>query len=40
LQISACEKVVSTKDDTTIVGVKGSEKAIMGRIEEIRVETV
>jgi chaperonin GroEL len=32
------DKVVSTKDDTTIVGGKGAEKAIMGRIEEIRTE--
>jgi chaperonin GroEL len=32
------DKVVSTKDDTTIVGGQGGEKAIMGRIEEIRVE--
>ncbi len=32
------EKVVSDKDNTTIVGGKGDEKAIKGRIEEIRVE--
>jgi chaperonin GroEL len=32
------EKVVSDKDDTTIIGGKGNEKAIKGRIEEIRVE--
>jgi chaperonin GroEL len=31
-------KVVSTKDDTTIVEGKGNAKAIKGRIEEIRVE--
>src|SRR5260221_3035084 len=31
-------KVVSTKDDTTIVEGKGNPKAIKGRIEEIRVE--
>jgi chaperonin GroEL len=36
--LGRADKVVSTKDDTTIVGGKGSEKAIMGRIEEIRVE--
>jgi chaperonin GroEL len=32
------EKVVSTKDDTTIVGGKGELSAIKGRIEQIRVE--
>jgi chaperonin GroEL len=32
------EKVVSTKDDTTIVGGKGDTSAIKGRIEQIRVE--
>jgi chaperonin GroEL len=32
------EKVVTDKDNTTIVGGKGDEKAIKGRIEEIRVE--
>ncbi len=31
-------KVVSTKDDTTIIEGKGSAKAIKGRIEEIKVE--
>jgi chaperonin GroEL len=31
-------KVVSSKDDTTIVEGKGNTKAIKGRIEEIRVE--
>jgi chaperonin GroEL len=31
-------KVVSTKDDTTIVEGKGNQKAIKGRIEEIKVE--
>jgi chaperonin GroEL len=31
-------KVVSTKDDTTVVEGKGSAKAIKGRIEEIKVE--
>jgi chaperonin GroEL len=31
-------KVVSTKDDTTIVEGKGNTKAIKGRIEEIKVE--
>jgi chaperonin GroEL len=36
--LGRADKVVSTKDDTTIIGGKGDEKAIMGRIEEIRVE--
>src|SRR5205807_7828745 len=31
-------KVVSTKDDTTIVDGAGDEKAIKGRIQEIKVE--
>jgi len=31
-------KVVSSKDDTTIIEGKGNAKAIKGRIEEIRVE--
>ncbi len=33
-----CEKIVVTKDDTTIVGGKGDGKQIKGRIEQIRVE--
>jgi chaperonin GroEL len=32
------DKVVATKDDTTIVGGKGDQKKIKGRIEEIKVE--
>jgi chaperonin GroEL len=36
--LGRADKVVSTKDDTTIVGGRGDEKGIMGRIEEIRVE--
>lgn len=32
------EKVLSDKDNTTIIGGKGDAKAIAGRIEEIRVE--
>ena len=32
------EKVVVTKDDTTVVGGKGESKQIKGRIEQIRVE--
>ena len=33
-----CDKVVATKDDTTIVGGQGDEAAIKGRIEQIKVE--
>src|SRR5512142_1564006 len=33
-----CDKVVATKDDTTIVGGKGDEKEIKGRIEQIKAE--
>jgi chaperonin GroEL len=36
--LGQADKVVSTKDDTTVVGGKGEESAIMGRIEEIRME--
>jgi chaperonin GroEL len=36
--LGRADKIVSSKDDTTIIGGKGEEKAIMGRIEEIRVE--
>jgi chaperonin GroEL len=36
--LGRADKVVSTKDDTTIISGKGDEKAIMGRIEEIRAE--
>jgi chaperonin GroEL len=32
------DKVVATKDDTTLVGGKGDSKRIKGRIEEIKVE--
>jgi chaperonin GroEL len=35
--LGTAEKVVSTKDDTTIIGGAGDEKAIKGRIEEIKV---
>jgi chaperonin GroEL len=35
--LGTCEKVVATKDDTTIIGGSGDEKAIKGRIEEIKV---
>jgi chaperonin GroEL len=36
--LGQAEKVVSTKDDTTIVGGKGESAQIKGRIEQIRVE--
>ena len=36
--LGQAEKIVSTKDDTTIVGGKGDPDAIKGRIEQIRVE--
>jgi chaperonin GroEL len=36
--LGQAEKVVSTKEDTTIVGGKGDSKEIKGRIEQIRVE--
>ncbi len=36
--LGQAEKVVSTKDETTLVGGKGDASAIKGRIEQIRVE--
>jgi chaperonin GroEL len=36
--LGRCEKIVATKDDTTIVGGKGNAAEIKGRIEQIRVE--
>jgi len=36
--LGKAERVVVTKDDTTIVGGKGDPKMIKGRIEQIRVE--
>jgi len=36
--LGQAEKVVCTKDDTTVVGGKGDSSAIKGRIEQIRVE--
>ncbi|MEX2161304.1 MAG: chaperonin GroEL [Anaerolineales bacterium] len=36
--LGKAEKVISDKDDTTVIGGKGNEKAIKGRIEEIRTE--
>jgi chaperonin GroEL len=36
--LGRCDKVVSTKDDTTIVGGHGSDDDIKGRINQIKVE--
>ncbi len=36
--LGQCDKVGSTKDDTTIVGGHGSDKDITGRINQIKVE--
>ncbi len=36
--LGRCEKVVADKDNTTIIGGKGEEAQIKGRIEQIRVE--
>jgi chaperonin GroEL len=36
--LGRCEKVVVTKDDTTIIGGRGETAQIKGRIEQIRVE--
>ena len=36
--LGRAEKVVSTKDDTTIIGGKGDSAQIKGRIDQIRVE--
>jgi chaperonin GroEL len=36
--LGQAEKVVSSKDETTVVGGKGKAKEIKGRIEQIRVE--
>ena len=36
--LGRADRIVASKDNTTIVGGKGSEKAIMGRIDEIRSE--
>ncbi len=37
-ELGHAEKVVADKDNTTIVGGKGDQKAIKGRIDQIRVE--
>ncbi len=36
--LGRAEKIVSTKDDTTVIGGKGNSAQIKGRIEQIRVE--
>ena len=36
--LGTAEKIVSDKDNTTIIGGKGDSKAIKGRIDQIRVE--
>ncbi len=36
--LGRAEKIVSTKDDTTVIGGKGDSAQIKGRIEQIRVE--
>jgi len=36
--LGTAEKIVSTKDDTTVIGGKGETSAIKGRIEQIRIE--
>ena len=36
--LGRCDKVVSTKEDTTIVGGAGTEQAITGRINQIKAE--
>jgi len=36
--LGRAEKIVSTKDDTTVIGGKGDSKGIKGRIDSIRVE--
>jgi chaperonin GroEL len=38
VDLGRAEKIVSDKDNTTIIGGKGETKAIKGRIEQIRVE--
>jgi chaperonin GroEL len=35
--LGTCEKIVATKDDTTLIGGTGEESAIKGRIEELKV---
>jgi chaperonin GroEL len=37
--LGRADKVISTKDDTTVVGGRGDEKLIQGRIEQIKTES-
>jgi chaperonin GroEL len=37
--LGRADKVITTKDDTTVVGGHGDDKMIQGRIEQIKVET-
>jgi chaperonin GroEL len=36
--LGRCEKIVVTKDDTTVIGGKGEAVQIKGRIDQIRME--
>lgn len=36
--LGRADKIISTKNDTTVIGGAGSEDAIQGRIEQIRIE--
>ncbi|MDX1436035.1 MAG: chaperonin GroEL [Anaerolineales bacterium] len=36
--LGSAEKIIATKDDTTVIGGKGDSSQIKGRIEQIRVE--
>ncbi len=36
--LGRCDKVISTKDDSTVVGGAGKESEIMGRIEQIKAQ--
>jgi chaperonin GroEL len=36
--LGRCDKVISSKDDTTIIGGHGSDEAIKGRVNQIKVE--
>jgi len=36
--LGRADKIISTKNDTTVIGGAGSEEAIQGRIEQIRIE--
>ena len=38
IDLGRCDKIVSTKDDTTIVGGRGDDKQIRSRIDQIKIE--